>query len=179
MVKMLDSRSRGLEFKTARWLQDQLKLLPFRGRLSEYQEVLGTKSKLSPHNDSVILRQLQPIHKKGPYSLFFLIVHIYSKIRCNPTPQTYSNYKGIVTLQIILLHNTLTKTELEGCVYYNFASLFLSLKESTHGTGEKCFLFHFKSSFHSRENQILEFQILKFHDVIKFLSIKQEIHFTE
>ena len=44
---------------------------------------------------------------------------------------------------------------------------------------KRCFLFHFKSSFRSQENQILEFCILKFHDVIKCLSIKQEIHFTE
>ena len=44
---------------------------------------------------------------------------------------------------------------------------------------ERCFLFHFKSSFRSQENQILEFYILKFHDVIKCLSIKQEIHFTQ
>ena len=43
----------------------------------------------------------------------------------------------------------------------------------------RCFLFHFKSSFRSQENPILEFYILKFHDVIKCLSIKQEIHFTE
>ena len=41
------------------------------------------------------------------------------------------------------------------------------------------FLFHFKSSFRSGENQIVDFQIVKFHDVIKCLSIKQEIHFTE
>ena len=40
-------------------------------------------------------------------------------------------------------------------------------------------LFHFKSSFRFQENQILEFQILKFRDIIKCLSIKQEIHFTE
>ena len=37
----------------------------------------------------------------------------------------------------------------------------------------------YKSSFRSRENQILEFYIFKFHDVIKCLNIKQEIHFTE
>ena len=43
----------------------------------------------------------------------------------------------------------------------------------------KTFLIHFKSSFHSQENQNLEFQILKFHDIIKCRSIKQEIHFTE
>ena len=44
---------------------------------------------------------------------------------------------------------------------------------------KKCFLFYFKTSFRSRENQILKFYIFKFHDVIKCLSIKQEIHFTE
>ena len=44
---------------------------------------------------------------------------------------------------------------------------------------EKCFLFHFKSSFPPQENQSLEFQMFKFHDVIKCQSIKKEIHFTE
>ena len=44
---------------------------------------------------------------------------------------------------------------------------------------EKCFLFHFKSSFHSRENEILEFQIFNFHDVIKCPNIKQETYFAE
>ena len=56
---------------------------------------------------------------------------------------------------------------------------FLSLKESTSETRKNLFLFHFKSSFRSPENQILEFYIFKFHDVIKCLSIKQEIYFTE
>ena len=55
---------------------------------------------------------------------------------------------------------------------------FLSLKESTWET-VKMFLFHFKSCFCSRENQIIEFEIFKFHDVINCLSIKKEIHFTE
>ena len=53
---------------------------------------------------------------------------------------------------------------------------FLSLNKSTCQC--KCFLFHFKSSFRSGENQNLEFQMFKFHDVIKCLNIKQEIHFT-
>ena len=34
---------------------------------------------------------------------------------------------------------------------------FGSLKDSTCETRNKCFLFHFKSSFCSQENQILEF----------------------
>ena len=65
-----------------------------------------------------------------------------------------------------------------GCVCYICASLLLSLKKSTSQTrGKK--LFHFRSCFSSRENQILEFYISKFHDVIKCLSIKQEIYFTK
>ena len=55
---------------------------------------------------------------------------------------------------------------------------FLSLNENTCQTRKKNFLFHLKSLFRSQENQILEFYVLKFHDVIKCLSIKQEIHFT-
>ena len=62
-------------------------------------------------------------------------------------------------------YNNNKKTELKGCCL-----LHLSLNKST------C---HFKSSFHSRENQILEICIFKFHDVIKCLSTKQKIHFTE
>ena len=56
---------------------------------------------------------------------------------------------------------------------------FLSLNKSICQTRKNVFLFHFKSSFRSQENEILEFYIFKFHDVIKCLSIKQEIHFTE
>ena len=67
----------------------------------------------------------------------------------------------------------------KGCVGYIFASLFFKSKQEYLSNYEKCFLFHFKSSFRSRENQISKFYIFKFHDVIKCLSIKQEIHFTE
>ena len=51
------------------------------------------------------------------------------------------------------------------CVRYIFTTSFFK--------SEKGFLFHFKSSFCSRENQILEFSIFKFHDVIKCLSINK------
>ena len=60
-----------------------------------------------------------------------------------------------------------------------FANLIFNSKLEHLSNWERCFLFHFKSSFRSQENQILEFYILKFHDVIKCLSIKQEIRFTE
>ena len=44
---------------------------------------------------------------------------------------------------------------------------------------EKCFLSDFESSLHSWDNQILNFQIFKCHDIIKYLSMKHETHFTE
>ena len=67
----------------------------------------------------------------------------------------------------------------QGCVRYIFTSLFFKSKLEHLSNWERCFLFHFKSSFRSQENQILEFYILNFHDIIKCLSIKQEIHFAE
>ena len=53
----------------------------------------------------------------------------------------------------------------------------VTLKMSTLKSEKNAFYFTPKSSLLTRENQ--EFQILKFHDVIKCLSIKQEIHLTE
>ena len=72
-------------------------------------------------------------------------------------------------LTLFIKSESLTRqklTQIKGCVRYIFASLFFKSK-----------LEHL-SNF-SQENQILQFHILKFHDVIKCLSIKQEIHFTE
>ena len=43
MVKALDFQSRGLEFKTAGWLQGKVSLSSFRGLLNEDQEPLGIK----------------------------------------------------------------------------------------------------------------------------------------
>ena len=56
---------------------------------------------------------------------------------------------------------------------------YLNLNDSTCQIRKNIFLFHSKSSFCSQENQILELYIFKFHDVIKCLSVKQEIHFIE
>ena len=52
------------------------------------------------------------------------------------------------------------------CVHYIFARFFFRSKR------EQIF-------FCSQENQVLEIYIFRFHDVIKCLGIKQEIHFTE
>ena len=41
------------------------------------------------------------------------------------------------------------------------------------------FLFHFKSSFCSWDIQALESKNLKFNDIIKRLSMKQEVRLTE
>ena len=68
---------------------------------------------------------------------------------------------------------------LKGCVHYIFTSLFCMPKREDLWIKGKCFLFHFESSFHSWDNQILTFQIFKCHDVIKCPSMKHETHFTE
>ena len=56
---------------------------------------------------------------------------------------------------------------------------FVILKDSTCETRKNVFLFHFKSSFRSWDNQILTFQIFKYYDVIKCPSMKHQTHFTE
>ena len=68
---------------------------------------------------------------------------------------------------------------LKGCVRYIFTSLFCVSKTKDLWNKEKCSLFHFKSSFRSWDNQILNFQIARCHDVIKFLSMKHETRFIE
>ena len=56
--------------------------------------------------------------------------------------------------------------EFKGCVRYIFASLFCVSKREHFRNKEKYFLFHFKSSFHSWDNQVL----------IKFLDIQISWH---
>ena len=68
----------------------------------------------------------------------------------------------------------IAKIRFKGCARYIFASLFFKSKRKHLSKQEKCFLFHFKSSFHSGENQILEFQMFRFHDIIKCRSIKHK-----
>ena len=65
---------------------------------------------------------------------------------------------------------------IKDCVHFIFGGLFFNPKKEYLWTVTKCFLFHFKSSFRSWENHILISQIFKFHDVIKCLSMKQEMH---
>ena len=64
-------------------------------------------------------------------------------------------------------------------VCHIFAGSFCKSKREHLWNKEKCFLFHFKSSFHSWNNQILTFQIFKCHDIIKCLNMKHGIQFTE
>ena len=68
--------------------------------------------------------------------------------------------------------------DFEGCVRYFFARLFCMSKRE-HLWNKKCFLFHVESSFHSWDNQILTFEMLICHDVIKCSSMKHETHFVE
>ena len=63
----------------------------------------------------------------------------------------------------------------KGCFHYIFARLFcMSTRE--HLWNKEKYTFHFELSFRSWDNQILNFQIFKCHDVIKSLSMKHETH---
>ena len=64
-------------------------------------------------------------------------------------------------------------------ICYIFVSVFCISKREHLWNEEKCFLFHFESSFRSWNNQTVTFEVFEFHDAIKFLSMKQETHFTK
>ena len=64
-------------------------------------------------------------------------------------------------------------------VPYIFATLLCKYKREHLWNKVKYFLFHLESSFHLWDNQILTFQILKCHEVIKCLGTKHETHFAE
>ena len=64
-------------------------------------------------------------------------------------------------------------------ICYIFVSVFCISKREHLWNEEKCFQFHFESSFRSWNNQTVTFEVFKFHDAIKFLSMKQETHFTK
>ena len=113
---------------------------------------------------------------------------IFSKFLILPTEMTAKHKKTRKILTILYeVINHLLREEQEHLRIYstnNYLKVvsttfvlvyFLKLNEST---CQKC-LFHFKSSFRSRENQTLKFYIFKVHDVIKCLTIKQEKHFIE
>ena len=69
---------------------------------------------------------------------------------------------------------SVTAVFVEVRVRYIFANLFFKSKRKHLRNLEKCFLFHFRSSFCFLEKQILEFYFLNIQ-----ISRKQEIHFTE
>ena len=58
-------------------------------------------------------------------------------------------------------------------------SLFCMPKREDLWNKEKCFLFHFESSFRSSDNQILNFQVFICHGVIKCLSTKNDTYFID
>ena len=73
------------------------------------------------------------------------------------TTERSGSNKCFVLLWTCLSKNTnhlSLNNHFKGCVHYIFASFFFKSKEGHLGNKEKCFLFHFKSSFHSQENQI-------------------------
>ena len=59
-------------------------------------------------------------------------------------------------------------------VCYIFTSWLCQSKGELRWNKEKCLLYDFESSFSSWDNQILTFQIFKYHDVIKCPRMNQE-----
>ena len=74
---------------------------------------------------------------------------------------------SLTSTNLILWIHTLYKSMLKGCVCHIFASLFYMAKREHFWNKRKCFSFHFKNSFSSWDNQILIFQIFKYHGIIK------------
>ena len=103
------------------------------------------------------------------------------------------NNKRLLTSVALLLRlskrgtmpNTITELPLffngvvKGCVRYIFASLFCKSKGEHLWNKEKCFSFHFKSSFRSWDNQIFTFHLFKCCAAIKCPNMKHQRHFTE
>ena len=72
VVRLLVSQPRSPGFKTATWLQDKPHLLILPRSIKWVPGTPGewvVENKLSPLSGSVVLRQLNPIHKKG-YKVF-------------------------------------------------------------------------------------------------------------
>ena len=82
--------------------------------------------------------------------------------------------------RIDINYKLLTLDELDvdtkGSIHYIFPSLFNKSKGKHLWNKDKCFLFHFESSFRSWDDQILTFQIFKCHEVIVCPNMK---HFIE
>ena len=73
----------------------------------------------------------------------------------------------------------MAKAGIKGCVRYIFASLFLSLNESTSQTRKNIFYITSRALFILDQIKLLNPTFLKFYDVIKCLSIKQDIPFMK
>ena len=58
---------------------------------------------------------------------------------------------------ILICRQNLSKSFLNGCAHYIFASLFCMSKREYYQNKEKCFLFHFENSSRSWDNQLLTF----------------------
>ena len=91
----------------------------------------------------------------------------------------FMDYFILLVFVSLEISNFMSIQFFKGCVHYIFASLYCMFKRQHFWNKKKRFSFHFESSFRSWDNQILTFQMFQCHDIIKCLSIKQEMHFTE
>ena len=88
----------------------------------------------------------------------FLYYFYFNLVGINQKYMLLTYFQSTADLVIKKTHSKMTLDEFfKGCVHYIFTSLFFKSKGEHLENKDKCFLFHFKSSFHSQENQILEF----------------------
>ena len=129
---------------------------------------------LEKFTDSYICFRLALLHT---VSYFFFLYQSPCLSLCTVFYSISSNIGEVLSINPSA--NVFVFGDFKGCVHYIFASLFCMSKRKCLWNNKDCFLFELESSFRSWENQILTFQILKCHDVIKCPSIKHELHFTE
>ena len=130
------------------------------------------------------LHLLLPLYSSLMIKYFMKILNIYERILWKLikdfSPRfTYSQQNCLDQANYVKEFESCLWTVLKGCVRYIFASLFSMSKREHLRNKEKCFLFHFRSSSRSCDNQLLTFSIFKCHDIIKCPSMKHETHIIE
>ena len=112
-------------------------------------------------------------HKNITFSLKKKIIHVFLKVKFQIDGQSVYRNLWSCPYVVYLSNKNLFIISLKMC------PLFYISKRQRLWKKKKCFLFHFQSSFCSRDNQILTFQVFKCYDVLRCLSMEHETHFTE
>ena len=90
--------------------------------------------------------------------------------------QLVNCFENLFKFQIVNGFHSSNRVTFKGCVHFIFTGLFCMSMRELFRNNEKCFLFHFESSFCSWGNQVLTFKTFEYRDVIKWLSIWNTKH---